>query len=328
VTAPAHSLQGWTPIAVKWVDRRPLIRWCFTEGIEFTDPFFDQTIDRCLLDPFRLLFWRESDIGSLGELAGASPGLEPAGFIFHVSRCGSTLLTQMLARLTTSLVMSEPGPIDGVLRAQMSQPGITDGEVVDWLRWMVSALGQRRRGAQAHFVIKLDAWAILFFRLIRTAFPDTACVFVYRDPVEVVVSHLGHRGYHMIPGTLPPAWFGLSPQQAYSVSAEGYCAAVLAALCNSALHLAREGHLTLIQYSTLPEAVPDSVAALFGIDVGPSERAVLAGVAQRNAKNPAVPFVADALDKRRRATSEVRAAVEAQVGPVYESLETLRLDRS
>ena len=83
VTAPAHSLQGWTPIAVKWVDRRPLIRWCFTEGIEFTDPFFDQTIDRCLLDPFRLLFWRESDIGSLGELAGASPGLEPAGFIFH-----------------------------------------------------------------------------------------------------------------------------------------------------------------------------------------------------------------------------------------------------
>jgi hypothetical protein len=55
---------------------------------------------------------------------------------------------------------------------------------------------------------------------------------------------------------------------------------------------------------------------------------VLAGVAQRNAKNPAVPFVADALDKRRRATSEVRAAVEAQVGPVYESLETLRLDRS
>jgi hypothetical protein len=323
VTGSSHALQGWTPIAVDWGGARPAIRWCYTEGVEFTDPFFDQTIDHCLRDPFRLLFWRETGFESLAEFASASPGLQPAGFVFHMSRCGSTLLAQMFARLPRALVMSEPPPIDAVLRSRSVRSDTGDRELVDWLRWMVSALGQPRRLEQRAFVVKLDAWAILKFPLIRMAFPDAACVFVFRDPVEVLVSQLDHRGYHMIPGSLPPGWLGLSADEGQSLSPEQYCAAVLAALCESALSAARARQLTLIEYGTLPSAAVDIVAPLFGIDVGASERALFAGVAERNAKNPAIPFVADEVEKRRRASPAIRAAVDARVGAVYEALENL-----
>jgi hypothetical protein len=325
VTERSQALQGWTPTAVRWAGAQTAIRWCFTDGIEFTDPFFDQTIDRCLRDPFRLLFWRETGFEALAEFASASPGLRPTGFIFHMSRCGSTLMTQMLAGLPAALVMSEPPTVDAVLRSGRAR---SEDELVDWLRWMMSALGQPRRAGQQAFVVKLDAWAIIGFPLIRRAFPDAACVFVYRDPVEVLVSQLGHRGYHMIPGTLPPGWFGLSADEVYSVSPEQYCAAVLAGLSESAMRAAGAGELTLIQYNTLPAAVPDIVAPLFGIDIGPSERALLAAVAQRDAKNPVLRFAADGAEKRGRASSALRSAVDARVGAVYESLENLRVGRT
>jgi hypothetical protein len=322
VIATASRLAGWTPIAVDANGAEPVIRWCFTEGVEFTEPFFDQTIDRCLRDPFRLLFWRETGVEALAELARTSPGLQPAGFIFHMSRCGSTLAAQMLAGLTTTLVVSEAGPIDSIMRAGANRAGAPEEEeLAEWLRGIVSALGQRRRPEQARLIVKLDAWAILRWPLIRRAFPDAPCVFVYRDPVEVVVSHLARRGYHTIPGTLPAGWLGAGE---LPIMAEEYVAAVLARLCERALDAARQGELTLVRYESLLEAVPETVARLFGIEVGPAERAAFSAVAGRDAKNQAIQFEADSEDKQRKATPAALAAVDACLRPVYDSLESIR----
>jgi hypothetical protein len=316
------DLAGWTPCSVRLDGGRPVIRWCFTEGIEFTDPFFEQTVDRCLRDYFRLLFWRETGIAELAEFASTSPGLTPNGFIFHVSRCGSTLVSQMLAALPSALVLSEPGPLDTMLRSGDPE------DAVDRLRWIVSALGQRRRAGHTAFVVKLDAWAIFQLPLIRSAFPETPCLFVYRDPLEVLVSQLGHRGYHMIPGALPPAWLGFSPEQAVSLSAEQYIAAVLARLCEAAAGAARAGQLTLVDYGSLPDVVGDTVAPLFGIDVSERERELFKEVAVRDAKNPVIEFAADSADKQRVATTEARAAVSQRAVPAYHALEQLRLGGS
>ncbi len=165
----------------------------------------------------------------------------------------------MLAALREVLALSEPGSIDAVLRAAE----------VDWLRWMVSALGQTRRPGQTRLVVKLDAWAIFELPLVREAFPDVRCVFVYRDPVEVVVSHLGHRGYHTVTGTLPPEWLGLSEGMFQTLEPEQYIAAVVGAICDAAVTGARVGALTLLNYDSLPDSVAALVAPLFGIDVRP-----------------------------------------------------------
>jgi hypothetical protein len=325
VTADRHPLMGWTPIAVDFDDDRPVMRWCFTEGIEFTDPFFDQTVERCLQDPFRLLFWRQTGVEALAELSAVSPGLQPSGLIFHMSRCGSTLLTQMLAGLDDALVMSEPPVIDRILRARTHCPGVSDAEIVHWVRSMASALGQPRRPGQTRFVVKLDSWAVLQWPLIRRAFPDAACIFLYRDPLEVMVSHLGHRGYHMIPGTLPADLLGLSHRESESLTAEQFGAAVLRRLCEAGLAAARDGMLRLVNYSALPEAVPEVIAPFFDFPAGSYRGPSFADIAEQNAKNPSIPFVPDGAAKRTQATPSARDAVEAGVRPVYEELEGLRL---
>ncbi len=324
-TAPP-SLIGWTPVAVDYDDGRPAVRWCFTEGIEFTDSFFDQTIERCRRDLFRLLFWRQTDIDDLGQFAADSPGLEPAGLIFHMSRCGSTLMTQMLAGLDEALVLSEPPVIDRILRSRTVCPQISEDEIVRWVRWMASALGQPRHAGQTRFVVKLDAWAILQWPLIRRAFPHTPCIFLYRDPSEVMVSHLGyggHRGYHMIPGTLPADLVGLSLLDAQSMTPERFGATILRRLCEAALDAAHQGQMTLVDYDSIPGTVPETIGPLFGLDAASCEGMAHADIVRRNAKNPSVAFMVDGEEKRRRATPAVRAAVDAEVRPVYDALEHL-----
>jgi hypothetical protein len=338
--SPANSLKGWTPITVRWHGGQPVVHWCFTEGVDFTDPFFDQTIRRCLSDPYRLLFWQPRSLSELVAWAPSHPGLEPAGFIFHASRCGSTLVAQMFAGLASTLVLSEPAPLDQVLRWRRQQPDLGDepdleeDEVAGWLRAVVSGLGQPRRPTQKQLIIKLDAWAVFWWPLVRRAFPATPSIFLYREPSEIVASHLARRGSHMVPGFLPPELLvegefhnlghsdGLDEEMARQPP-ERYCATVLAALFRAALAVARRGQMHLCHYRELPGLVPERLVPLFGVDPGPEGPARFAEAASRDSGNPLLPFT------RGRSPSEsvtpsVQAAVEEIAGPAYASLETWR----
>src|SRR6185369_5327085 len=136
-------------------------------------------------------------------------GIAPQGFIFHMSRCGSTLVSRMLGSLPRSIVLSEAGPIDSVLRAGFRAPSLAEAEHVSWLRGMVSALGQRRAPDDNRLFIKFDSWSIVYLGLIERAFPEVPWLFVYRDPVEVMVSQMLRRGAHFVPGVIEPEIFGL-----------------------------------------------------------------------------------------------------------------------
>jgi hypothetical protein len=310
------DLTGWTPIRVGVEDGRPLVDWCWTEGVAFDDPFFDQTVDGCLHDPYRLLFRRRTSIDVLAEWAQSSPGLPLAGLVLHLSRCGSTLVTQMLAARGDVRVMSEPGPFDALMRF----PAPVE-ERAQWLRWLVSALGQPT-GGQRRLAIKLDSWAALDLAVIDAAFPDVPRVFLYREAVEVLVSQSGHRGYHMVPGTLPPSLLGLVPQQVATMSLEAYGAAVLGAIAGSAARaMADDDRLWIaVAYDELPSAVPDRIAPHFGLSTDETMRALMAAAAVRDAKNPALDFVEDSARKNAAATAEMLEECAARVDPVLNVL--------
>src|SRR2546430_2644461 len=138
------------------------------------------------------------------RISCARPPVRPSGFIFHMSRCGSTLLTQMLAALAHNIVISEASPIDAVVRAPHVRPALSDDQHALWLRWMIGALGQPRSGNERHYFIKLDCWHTLALPLFRRAFPDVPWGFLYRDPVEVLVSQLRMPGPQIIPRMLGP----------------------------------------------------------------------------------------------------------------------------
>ena len=210
LTLAPDTLVGWTPVRVDGRGDSAVVDWCRTDGVPFDDPTFDQTVQRCFRHPFRLLFRHRTDMEELRRFAETHPGLPPAGFVFHMSRCGSTLVSRMLAACPEHLVVAEAGPLDSVLRDETGQPVR--------LRWMMAALGQQRDARQRRLFVKFDSWSALHLPLVRRAFPDVPWLFLFRDPVEVLVSHARHMGAHVVPGVLPPELTGVSAEQAAAAS--------------------------------------------------------------------------------------------------------------
>lgn len=159
---------------------------------------------RCHLAQRALTDTEEFIETTLLDWQAASPGLMPSVFIFHASRCGSTLLAQMLARLASHIVLSEPPPLDQLLRAHYVSPlvGAAQRAAIDA---MLAALGQRRDGRVFRLAVKLDAWNIHELPLLHRCFPDKPWLFLYRDPLEIAASHLQQPCMHMVPG-LPGEW--------------------------------------------------------------------------------------------------------------------------
>src|SRR5580693_7844529 len=112
-----QDFSGWIPMRIYSRDTRPMVDWGHLGARRFTDPFFGQTINRCVEHPADLLFRHQTPLEQLGDIVGTQSSLRPTGFVFHMSRCGSTLISQMLAATPENIVLSEPDPVDAILRA-------------------------------------------------------------------------------------------------------------------------------------------------------------------------------------------------------------------
>ncbi|HEX7277470.1 MAG TPA: hypothetical protein VF244_08865 [Acidimicrobiales bacterium] len=317
------DLTGWTPIRVGWRDGRPIVDWCHTEGVAFREPFFGETVQRCLSHPFRLLFRHETTIEGVGRHVAEHPGLPPAGFIFHMSRCGSTLVSQMLAAVAEHLVLSEPPPVDAVLRAAEADPGLTDRERVAWLRWIVGALGQGAPG-QSRLFVKFDAWSALALPLVRQAFPDVPCVFLFRDPIAVLRSQSRQYGAHVIPGVLPAEPFGLTSEAAAAMPLVEYAARVLGHICGAALALEDDPRVTFADYADLPELVFSDLLPAWSLDLGQRDLDAMAAAGTRNAKNPSIVFDKAEAGRRPPPPPALIAAADRWMMPAFERLRSAR----
>jgi hypothetical protein len=91
-----EQFRDWMPIRVYSRDSSDLVDWCFMNDERFTHPFFTDTIRTRMREPFNLIFRHQTPIETLREIVGEDV-IAPTGFIFHMSRCGSTLVAQMLA---------------------------------------------------------------------------------------------------------------------------------------------------------------------------------------------------------------------------------------
>lgn len=315
----------WLPIEFHFRHGQPSVEWCHFGKARLHDPFFVDSVHRCIAHPFNHLFRRNTSLETLDALHELRPGLMPSGLIFHESRCGSTLVAQMLAGLSDHIVLSEPEPLDTILRAPYKVPYVSDVNRVQWLRWMTSALGQPRQG-EKHLFIKFDSWHILEWRLIEQAFPGVPWIFLYRDPVEVMVSHKRQPGSQMIPGVVEPDWFGWHWSQLTSLPFEEYCARVLARLCEAALKAVQQSQNgQLVNYDQLPDFVWNELPALFGFVLDNASKQTLQEIAGRDAKKPGLHFAPDGALKQHEAGQELRAAAQNHLCALYEELEAVRL---
>jgi hypothetical protein len=319
-----NSLKGWAPIRLYWQQGHPFVDWCYLGQQRFTDPFFDQTIGHCLSHPFNLLFRHHTPIEILAEWQAVQPSLPPTGFIFHMSRCGSTLVAQMLASLPQNIVISEAGVIDTLLRANLYQPHLSDEQRIIWFQGLINALGQRRFEQEKHFFIKFDSWSILDLPLIQRAFPGVPWIFVYRDPVEVMVSHQKQPGSQVVPGLIEPHLFGFEPAVLNQISLNEYCAQVLASLCRAAARYYQPGTTLLINYQQLPEAVYSALLNFWGVDYSAADIERMRQVTQFHAKYPQLDYENDTHQKQHAADDRLRELAGPWLEVVYQLLEMLR----
>jgi len=306
------------PIRFYFRDGEPLVDWCYIGDTRFTQPFFTDTIRQQMRNPFSSVFRHQTTIDFLGELLNSADTIEPTGFIFHMSRCGSTLASQMLSALPSNVVISEAPPIDTIIRSYSRHAD----ERQQWVRWMLACYGRKRLGDERGLFVKFDCWNILDMDLISTAFPDVPWIFLYRNPVEVIVSHMRQRGSQMIPGAMPELLPDVTLAAALEMPAEEYCAKILARICTDALDRSDRG--LMINYDQLPHAITGAVAEHFGISLTWAEIDQMNEAARFNAKTPQMTFEPDSASKRTEASDAARAAAAKFVDPIYEQLETTR----
>lgn len=311
------DLHGWLPVGITRHTSEPVVDWCRMGTRRFTEPFFDHTVQAAMQEPFNLLFRHQLPLDSLIEWQERSPGPPPRGFIFHMSRCGSTLVSQMLAALPGHIVLSEPPPLDALLRTDLR--GADDGQRIAWLRAWVGIMGQPRNGGHDLFV-KLDAWHVFDLPLLRRAFPDTPWIFLFRNPVEVMVSAISNPGMHLVPGMIGATLPGIDPGEAMRMPQAEYIARVLAAVMRTALeHVGPLGGKA-IDYSSLPEGVFSAIAPHFGLSLSPAQIEAMKAVTAFHAKTPYFNFEPDSETKRNAAGDDVIALCRTLLDPLYERL--------
>ncbi len=317
-------LNGWVPFRLHWNGGVPEVEWCYLGTEPFADPFFETTIHFEVQTPFNSLFRFRTPIEALGEYCGARSGLRPTGFIFHLSRCGSTLITQLLASRPENVVLSEPGVLSAAMR---SRPGVSAEQRLRWVQWLVNALGQPRAGVERHLFIKFDPASILDFPLLRQAFPGVPWILVYRDPVEIMVSHARSAAPFVTKGMLGPYCLTLDPAEAASMDDEEYAARVLGILAQAAVEHARGSGAMLVHYSQLPEIVWSGLRDHFGIAFSAEEVDRLKQVASFDAKRPQQLFRADTEEKKKEASEKTRLLAGQWIVPHYRALEEIRRPR-
>ena len=325
ITMTVWPGRNWLPAAIVQAPGQLAVDWVHFGDATLGDSFFEMSLGRARRLPINSLLRVSTPLAMLAETLPQDAVPTVDGLIFHMSRCGSTLVSQMLAAIPGGVVVSEAPPLDTIVQLVHSHPNAPLEQRIALLRGIAAALGRDRFGNRRHYVIKTDSWHSLALPLFRAAFPDTPWLFLFRDPTEVMVSQMRIRGLQTVPGTqLDPVFAIPDP---LSMSREDYIARVLSRVTQAAVDHAEIGGGLFVDYADLPDAVERRILPHFGIASDPETLAAMRAAATWDAKSPSFTFEPDAEDKRRSASDAVRAAVATHLDGVYGELAALAARR-
>ncbi len=258
-------------------------------------------------------------LGEPGLFEGVSP---PAGFIFHMSRCGSTLLARLLAQLQHRLVVEESAQINDMLKLCDYQ--ILNGAEPTWFRNLMLAHGPRESARGRRYYFKFSSWNSAFIDLIQEIFPGVPTIFLFRDPHEVMASVLGSPPGFLREKQLFGASFfrgTLDAETCPRMDDAQYCARLLAFNCRRVL-ASIQGPCLFLEYSQLNRARLPSLLRFFGEEPGPAELEAAAARFDVYSKDPDGKRIhqADGAQKRRRMTGALRTLVQDELGGLYREL--------
>lgn len=314
-----RAIPGFQKLRVVWADFGDL---------PFTDPYFSLTIKKAQEWP-TLGRKFQTDLDVLQALAANCASLPFAGSIFHMARTGSTLISRLFSKIQIVSSISEYTIIDhALLRA------------ADWaeddrnrlLHDVVKIVARPRRPSDRSLVLKMtDATPNTRLPFFRAAFPNVPWVFVYRDPVEVMVSMLTKPTGNVdlwLKNRANAARFLQMPELAdASLWPADFMARTLRGFCLEALKAAKatpRGLFLALSYDRLPHAIWETVAPHFGVELTDREREIMQVEARFSAKEQSqVEFKSDRSSKIRQASSRVVALAKEYVEPILDEIRAL-----
>lgn len=313
---------SWMPVNCTTNDDRTLIEWRHVGDTRFDAPFFEDSYRQLRITGGTSRDIRHLPLESLTECPPFADSLPPSGFIYHLSRCGSTLASQMLATSASRIVISEASPIDAAIRAEAHGVAPTDEVRSTWIRRIIEALGRPRFPGERQYFVKFDSWSIRHLDRIRAAFPRVPWILLYREPGRILRSQTRMPGMHMVPGILDPELFGINRHALFDMSMEQYAVAVLRALFTAAVHHYQPGQARLLNYADLPDAFIEQCVTLFKIESDTETLEKMKARVTFDAKTPGLHF------QKPGAPSKLPEAfaplVKRELSPLYQRLETLR----
>ncbi|GAA4453612.1 hypothetical protein GCM10023189_18930 [Nibrella saemangeumensis] len=245
-----HPLRHWIPYKLLSSEGQLLFRWLYLADEPLNAPFFEDTRQRCLQHPFNAGSPAViSSLDGLINMAQTVPSVAPSAFIFHVSRCGSTLLAQLLSLNNRHIVLSEVPLLDTVLRLSDNEKNVPARQQGQAFQAILRLLSQPRTGQETHVFVKLDSWHILAYETIRRLYPTTPFVLLYRAPDAVLRSHRNQRGMQAIPGLIPAEFIGSPLGLVTGMDLDVYMAYVLQRYFEAMLAVAeKDANCLLINY--------------------------------------------------------------------------------
>jgi hypothetical protein len=243
--------------------------------------------------------------------------VEKIKFLFHMSRCGSTLATQMLGASKKFYVLSEPPIVNRILDPGLKLPdGIGKMEI---LKATIHALASCKPESAEETVIKFRSWNTLFIKDILCEFPKTEWFFIHRKGVEVLESVLRN----------PPGWMRGREQNEEFFSSfmrhepdeeigalpfDEYAIRLLGAFC-AAAGKAHSDHAYYIDYQTISTDLADLVVKNWSVRLDEGEREAMRAQTLLYSKDPSKTkeFVPDMEQKSEAATEHQRELADLYI---------------
>ena len=247
--------------------------------------------------------------------------LAPSGFIFHVGRCGSTLLAKVLSSLDRHIVIKEAEPVQQLLGVEYEE--VFREKRASYFQSLLNIYGHKRLPVHERFFVKFSSNHVKRLEMIRGLYPGVPWLFLYRSPYEIIPTSLeGPAWFIRNKNTAEGAFDAALPIEAVEGMSD---LAFSVQVESSTLWIALENtcdHCLFVDYSQLrPENLP-RILHFFGLNVTGEE---YDGMVEQfgyysKSDGESVPFVPDSASKRDKVTDEIREAIEEELWGLYLSL--------
>lgn len=284
------TIRGWVPVKLYAEDEGLLCRWLYVGDKNFTEPFFDDTIaSRRGLPENGYLQKKMSSTNVLAEMVAEMEVIEPTAFIFHISRCGSTLISQMLSLQPSNIVLSEVPFFDELLRYGKKSHCMP--RILPQLKAAIGLYGAKRNENHQQLFIKTDSWHVHFYKELRALYPTVPFFLLYRKPNEVLRSQQKKRGMQALPNFLEAAIFGFDEEKISTMPLDEYMGMVIESYLDAFLEiLQKDRSAYAINYHDGAMEIVDTISAIIRLQVSSTEKKLMQNRAGFHAKFPKQVF--------------------------------------